>query len=378
MDAHGDEERIWTPDRDAIWDAGRVPGQGNSAVRKMSQHVTTDLGGRRRGGTGAQGSPQLAEVAGPGVKPRDPAGGAVVHALRTALSRIATNEPEARRGEPEGVHRLRSASRRLRSELRALQDLVDQKWQNKIEIELKWLAGLLGDVRDLDILLARLRAVALEVERPEVERVAFEPLLEGLQRRRAQAARAMFDVLKSERYRALLKALERAAEHPPLEEAAGEACRVALPPAVKAAWRRLKKAARDLRPDTADEKFHEARKRAKSARYTAELIAPLLGRRAARGAGEFIRRTTRLQDALGEHQDALITLGELQGAVADGASDSAMVERAATMIEDQRQRARAARARFFKIWNGLDRKKLRRWMKPRRRAEAHGVPSGRS
>jgi CHAD domain-containing protein len=344
----------------------------------MSQRVTTDLGGGPRGETGAKGSPQLAEVSELRVKPRDPAGEAVAQALRTALSRIATNEPEARRGEPEGVHRLRSASRRLRSELRALKDLVDQKWRSKLEIELKWLAGLLGDVRDLDILLSRLRAVAVEVERPEVERVAFEPLLEGLQRRRAQAVKTMFDVLKSERYRALLKALEHAAEHPPLEEAAGEACRVALPPAVKAAWRRLKKAARDLRDDTADEKFHEARKRAKSARYTAELIAPLLGRRAAHGAGEFIRRTTRLQDALGEHQDALITLGELESAVAGGAGDSAMVERAATMVEDQRKRAGAARARFFKIWTGLDRKKLRRWMKPRRRAEAHGVAGGRS
>ena len=54
------------------------------------------------------------------------------------------------------------------------------------------------------------------------------------------------------------------------------------------------------------------RKRAKGARYTAELIAPLLGRRAARGASEFIRLATKVQDALGEHQDALITIGELE------------------------------------------------------------------
>ncbi len=370
-------ETIWTPDRDAIWNAGRVPGQGNSAVRKMSQHVRTDQGGHPRGGTAARGLPQLAEVSAPRVKPSDPAGAAVVHALRTALSRMATAEPEARRGEPEGVHRLRSASRRLRSELRALKDLVDQKWRGTLEIELKWLAGLLGDVRDLDILLARLHVVGSEMERPEVEGVAIAPL-EGLERRRARAARAMSDVLKSERYRALLKGLERAVEHPPLEDAAGEACRVALPPAVKAAWRRLKKAARDLRPDDNDEEFHEARKRAKSARYTAELIAPLLGRRAARGAGEFIRLTTRLQDALGEQQDALITLGELESALGDDACDSAMAERTAAMIEDQRKRAGAACCRFFKIWPELDRKKLRRWMKPRRRAKAHGVTGGGS
>ena len=99
------------------------------------------------------------------MKPRDPAGDAVVHTLRTALSRIGTHEPEARRGEPEGVHRLRSASRRLRSELRALEDLVVPQWQEQLEVELKWLAGLLGDVRDLDILLARLREASSKFER---------------------------------------------------------------------------------------------------------------------------------------------------------------------------------------------------------------------
>ena len=138
-----------------------------------------------------------------------------------------------------------------------------------------------------------------------------------------------------------------------------------MPPAAKSAWRRLRKAARDLRPDDPDDEFHEARKRAKGARYTAELIAPLLGRRAARGASEFIRLATKVQDALGEHQDALITIGELEGALEEFPDDSPLVELATDLREGQRKCARAARARFFKIWSDLDRKKLRRWMKPR-------------
>ena len=249
-----------------------------------------------------------------------------LHTLRTALSRIATHEPEAQRGEPEGVHRLRSATRRLRSELRALRELVDSQWQEQLEIELKWLAGLLGAVRDLDILRARLRESALEFEQPEVEQPALFPLLKKLERRRGRAVKAVCDALKSARYRDLVATLERAAEHPPVETSAGEACRFALPPAAKAAWHRLRKAARDLSPADPDEEFHETRKRAKSARYTAELIAPLLGRRAARGSSEFIKLTTRVQDALGEHQDALITMGELEGAIADHADDSVLVE----------------------------------------------------
>ena len=166
----------------------------------------TDLGSGRRRGIAARGAPQLPDVAELRVRPRDPAGEVVVQALRTALSRIANHEPEARRGEPEGVHRLRSASRRLRSELRALQNLVDERWRDDLEIELKWLAGVLGDVRDLDILLARVRAGVREAERPGAERLAFSPVLKALERRRARAARTMSEVLESERYRALLGA----------------------------------------------------------------------------------------------------------------------------------------------------------------------------
>jgi CHAD domain-containing protein len=308
-------------------------------------------------------------------KPRDPAGEAVAHALRTALSRIVSHESEAMRGEPEGVHRLRSATRRLRSELRAFKELIVPERREELGVELKWLAGLLGDVRDLDILLARLREASLKLEGPAVERPAISPLLEGLEARRALAARAVSDALESERFRALLATLGRAAEHPPLEEAAGEPCRVALPSAVMDAWHRLRKAARHLRLEDPDEEFHEARKRAKSARYTAELIAPLVGRRAAHGSSEFVRLTTRVQDTLGEHQDALITIGELEGALSDHADDSALVERATALLEDQRERARSARDRFFKIWPRLDRKKLGRWMKPRHHAEPRPTAS---
>ena len=348
-------------------------GKGSSAVRKMSQSVMAEPPTREGGESLVRVSNYPPVEAVTRVKPRDPAGEAVVCTLRAALSRIATHEPEAKRGEPEGVHRLRSASRRLRSELRALKDLVVPQWQERLEVDFKWLAGLLGDVRDLDILLARLREASLKFERSDVERPALSPLLQELEGRRARAARGVSDILDSERYRALLATLERAAEHPPLAETAGEACRVALPPAAMAAWHRLRKAARNLTPDDPDEEFHEARKRAKSARYTAELIAPLLGRRAARDSGDFIRLTARVQDTLGEHQDALITMGELEGALSGHADDSALVECAGALVDEQRKRARAARARFFKIWSQLDHKKFRRWMKPRLTASSVAV-----
>src|SRR5262245_9064819 len=84
----------------------------------------------------------------PRIRPRDPVAQAVLVARETALSRIRNTEADARRGDVEGIHRLRTTTRRLRSELRAFRSVVDPEWIGPLEGELKWLAGLLGNVRD--------------------------------------------------------------------------------------------------------------------------------------------------------------------------------------------------------------------------------------
>ena len=141
-----------------------------NAVLIMPHQVTN---GAQRGEAvlnSAEGSPRPAEVPTANLNLRAPAGLVVVHALRTVLSRLGTHELAARHGDPEGVHRLRSASRRLRSELRALAEILDERWCERVEGELKWLASLLGEMRDLDILFCRLRDGAEELELKDVDR----------------------------------------------------------------------------------------------------------------------------------------------------------------------------------------------------------------
>jgi len=300
----------------------------------------------------------------PCLKPDDPVGNAILSAFQAAVLRIEASDLEARRGDGEGIHRLRTSIRRLRSELRALKDYVDRPWREQAEGELKWLAGMLGDVRDLDILLARLRKAVPSSEQDNAGAGIPAPLLPALRARRAHAARALDDALASDRYRSLLDTLKRAAARPALHGAARVSCCVALPPAAAAAWRRLKKAARGLRPSDPVQRFHEVRKRAKRARYTAELIAPVL-RRGARAARRFIRLTTQIQDTLGEHQDAIVAVQEIQHALAGLAGDPALVQAAERLIETQLKTAQAARAEFFRTWEKLDRKKSHRWMKTR-------------
>ncbi|HZW29365.1 MAG TPA: CHAD domain-containing protein [Isosphaeraceae bacterium] len=303
------------------------------------------------------------------IKPDDPAARAVCAALATARSRMQESEASARAGDSEGIHRLRTATRRLRSELRALGELVDPQWLEPLESELKWLAGVLGAARDVDVLSQRLRK-DLAARNADADQRALAPVFAELMARQARAAHELQHVLLGERYRRILAALERASQHPPLTAEARVACRRALPPVAAKAWRRLKKAARELRRSDPDELFHEVRKLAKRARYTAELIAPALGQPALKGARRFIRRTSRVQDVLGAHQDAVVAGQEVAAALAAHPEDGPFAEAAHRLLESQRAAADAARSEFFDLWDRLDRKKTTRWIRKATKAKA--------
>ena len=55
------------------------------------------------------------------------------------------------------VHDMRVAVRRLRSLLRTARPLLDRPWAESVRAELDWLAGRLGVVRDLDVLIEHSR-----------------------------------------------------------------------------------------------------------------------------------------------------------------------------------------------------------------------------
>src|SRR5579883_2166176 len=156
------------------------------------------LVGHARPASGRNGpDPSGSTVTVPRIKPRDPAAQAVLISLQTALSRIRGTEAEARRGDVEGIHRLRTTTRRLRSELRAFRGLVDPDWIGPLEGEMKWLAGLLGGVRDLDVLTERFRKTAAAEEFSETEELA--PLFADLMARPARASRDLRSALQGER-----------------------------------------------------------------------------------------------------------------------------------------------------------------------------------
>ena len=285
----------------------------------------------------------------------------VIDAIRFALhrgrQRIRQNEPGARQGEVEGVHRMRTAARRLRGELYLYRELLEGDWAERLNGELQWLGQCLGAVRDGDVMRDRLRASA------DVLVLELGPLFARLAERHAAASVELRQALESERFQLLLEQLAEAAEQPLVAGDGWEACGRALPGLVRKTWKRLRSAACDLDLEDADEAYHEVRKRAKGARYSAESVAPALDADAANDAQRFARHAKIVQDVLGAHQDAIIACSQIRQIAAECGGDGPFNLALGRLLERQVIAAGAARTRFFKVWQKLDRTKNVRWMK---------------
>ena len=110
-------------------------------------------------------------------------------ALGSSVERLFEHEAAVRSGEdPEDVHQARVAARRMRSDLRTFRDFVDTQWANDLRAELQWLGGELGEVRDIEVMLERLRADVAQL--PDTERDARRPRRPPPDRRLARGAHA--------------------------------------------------------------------------------------------------------------------------------------------------------------------------------------------
>lgn len=241
---------------------------------------------------------------------------------------ILVAEGQLRTGN-DVVHATRVAIRRLRSTLRVFGEFVDVPQSGLLEEELVWFAGLLGQVRDLDVLEKRLLS-ALARLAPELVLGPVESQLQSeIAAQRTVARETVRETLDSDRYRQLLSMVDRWHRDPPMTAAAQTpAAKVSgfVKRADKKLRRRLAQAvaaegavAHGTAPSgaagptdvaAADELLHRARKAGKRHRYAAELAQPVLGARADR----IIAARKDFQEVLGDHQDSVVTAAFLRSA----------------------------------------------------------------
>ncbi|MEV0152116.1 CYTH and CHAD domain-containing protein [Micromonospora sp. NPDC050686] len=317
-------------------------------------------------GEAARGEPDLVP---PAELPAKPTAGAVVtEAIRDDVARLLAHDPLVRLRAPVGdddtaVHQMRVGCRRLRSDLRTFRPLLRPGWARPLRAELKWLAEVLGPARDVEVLRDRLRRTAAADPTCPVDPAAVDRLDAALAGRQETALAAVDEALRSPRYLALVDALVLAARAPRLTRRADRPARRVLPRLVARPWRKLAGGAADggaaaLDPLGPDERWHAVRKRAKQARYAAGAATPVVGRDARRLA----KALARIQDLLGEHQDAAVaarTWAELAGQHPD---DHRLAVEAGRLLERERQTVRRARAEFPTAWRRASRRRRTRWL----------------
>ncbi|MFE9854426.1 CHAD domain-containing protein [Streptomyces sp. NPDC005780] len=240
------------------------------------------------------------------------AGDHVLAYVREQITDIVALDPAVRRGLPDSVHRMRVATRRLRSTFRTYRKVLDRTVTDPVGAELKWLAAELGVDRDQEVLDARLRARLDALPRTLVLGPVRARLRIWSTARRSGSRRRTVAVLDGARYLALLGTLHALLADPPLLPAAGGPPTKALTRAAHRNHERL--AARIAHalehppgPDR-DSALHDARKAAKRARYAAESARPALGKPARKSA----KRLKAVQSVLGDHQDSVVARDALR------------------------------------------------------------------
>jgi CHAD domain-containing protein len=269
------------------------------------------------------------------------AGEALGAAFAEQYAEMLAHDPGTRLGtDPEDLHQLRVATRRLRAFLRAGRRLLVREWAEPLRAELGWLGAALGPARDLDVLVEHLTE---EVEALGDDAAQADGLLHSFDGERSAARAAVVEAMRSQRYLALLDRVE-AASTPRLAGADGSLAEIWW-----REWKRTRAAFAALGEHPPDDELHAARIRVKRARYAAELAAHELGPRGV----AFVGAAKRLQDVLGEHQDAVVAEQRIRSWADENPGEEFVAGR---LVQRQRERRAAARAEWPAAWRRLQRK----------------------
>jgi inorganic triphosphatase YgiF len=226
---------------------------------------------------------------------------------RSCFAQFIRNEAAVLADEPEGVHQMRVALRRVRSAVSSLKDQLPAEDHNWMTEQLRWLGSTLGPARNLDVFAIELLPVARD---GLPEEPGWDDLATTLLRVRHQANREVKDAIVSKQYTATVLQLLRwfegqgCREHPVREgtDAASASIGTVAAAVLDRRRRRVRKRSKGFGRLTPPER-HKLRIAAKKLRYTTELFGSLY-------SGDclhrFLNTLKRVQGSLGYANDVRV------------------------------------------------------------------------
>ncbi len=178
------------------------------------------------------------------------------------------------------IHQARVSVRRLRSVLRTYAGLFEREWSKPMLVELSWYAGVLGEIRDLDVLRTGIEKSLWHIEDEPVQAAVKRRLDHRIDE--AQERGALERTTK--RYALLVDEIAAIGTSVAFDaEAKGPAAEV-LHAELKGTWREVRRAARAARADASNENLHHVRIELKRLQCACEVLGLVAGKPAVKVA----------------------------------------------------------------------------------------------
>ncbi|MGY2065768.1 CYTH and CHAD domain-containing protein [Blastococcus sp. SYSU DS0619] len=286
------------------------------------------------------------------------AGDVVLAHIREQVEQVRSQDLPVRLDAADSVHKMRVATRRLRSALTTFKPLFDADVVRPLRGELKWLAAELGAARDAEVMRDRVAGTVGGDEGTGAGTSAS--VVEELDQTYREAHDRVLAELDGERYHRLLDSLEALVTTPPVTPRAAERAGKVLPRLVGRSYTAVRRLVEDADALPAgaerEELLHDARKSAKAARYAGESVARVFGA----DAIAFAEAMEAVQEALGEHQDSVLIRERLRtrGLAATSIEAAFLYGRLHALEEARSERSQH---RFDDAWKAAGRKSLHRW-----------------
>ena len=226
--------------------------------------------------------------------------------LRRQFAAMRAHEGGTRLGgDPEELHDMRVATRRMRSALKFFEDALPEE-AGHFRDELQFFASVLGEVRDLDVQIEQLETWISEAD--EEDREPLSKTVGALEKRRAAAREDLLEALDSERYERFESSFTEFLRRGSVAGGyADEPALAVAPDLLSRPHRKWRKAAERVDETSHPEEYHDLRKKGKRLRYALEFLSGVYGEKS---TGKIVKPLKELQDELGRHQD-LIVSGDL-------------------------------------------------------------------
>lgn len=260
-------------------------------------------------------------------------GSAISAALAADVSSLIRHHARTMLGDPEGLHGMRVAARRLRSDLLTFDPFLDRGWAGSLDVELEWLGDLLAAVRNADVWGQMIDEQGRDLA-PGIDAV-----VKDVARQREAAWVTLAGELSSSHYLDVVDRLVRAARAPLLKPGAdGRADRL-IGPQVLAAAANVGKTASRLGKRATDRDYHHVRILVKRLRYAAETALPYA--REPEALAALASKAKKLQDVLGMLQDT-VTLRDVLDEFSSGNHALGVASFAAGRLAERQETMRLA------------------------------------